>query len=316
MLSTRSFACTPMVRMSRLLVVFGFLALAPLSGCGTESSAPDEKVDVELLTLVSAAISSEGESASDVVDYRDFALARRQLGLSNDETIYDGPPSDGKVQLSSLRSALVYASGPNRPPLVRSIDGRSIQAVASRPVVGEPALVAMRTTQPFAEIAAALRRYGYIRRGDLLVSHRGMSDVVFPVVADAAGGVVVLGGSESFVRDVLANRNSSLSRAAELIGAVPGPARIAESTTSKCVIARAAGQNLVPRDGEYLVQAEGTAGEKMLNLTGRTMPTANGEIVFGDIAAKGDMVRVEFTYSELWNPVIAMLPFGDTAYEC
>ncbi|MGB3951549.1 MAG: hypothetical protein WBK99_00160 [Solirubrobacterales bacterium] len=299
-----------------MLVVGGLLALATLTGCGTKSSTPAEKADAELLSLVSAAISSEGESAKDAVDYGDFAFARRQLGLAADADIYDGPSSDGDAQLSSLRGTLLYASGPNSPPLVRAIDGKSIQAVASRPVVGESAFLAVRTTQSFSEIAVALNRDGYVRRHDLLVSPRGISDVVFPVVADAGGGVVVLGGSESFVRGVLADRDTSLSRAAELISSVPGPARTAHATASKCVLARAAGQNLSPRDGEYVLQVDGTAGEEKLSVTDRTIPTGNGEIVFGDVKAAGDTARIEFTFSELLNPVISQLPDGVAAYDC
>ncbi|MFY9487903.1 MAG: hypothetical protein WAP35_04295 [Solirubrobacterales bacterium] len=140
--------------------------------------------------------------------------------------------------------------------------------------------------------------------------------MAFPVVADAGGGVVVLGGSANFVRGVLADRNPPLSRAAELIDAVPGPARVAQSTTSTCVIAGAAGQNLSPRDGEFLLHVEGPASEAKLNLPDGAMPTPNGEIVFGEVAAEGDEVRVKFTYTELLNPVVDQLPIDRSAYDC
>ena len=45
--------------------------------------------------------------------------------------------------------------------------------------------------------------------------------------------------------------------------------------------------------GEFLLQVEGTASEEKLNLPDGAKPTANGEIVFGEAAAKGDEVPMQ-----------------------
>lgn len=297
-----------------MLAIFGLSLLLSLSGCGNESNpAPtktETETDIELLALVSAAIESDQLSDDGAVRYSDFALARKQLDLPADATAYEGP-------LARLLVALPYASPPDNPPLETAIDGRSIQAAVSRSVVyGDPSLVALRTTQPFIEIATALRDDGYVQRGEALVSPAKSFEVTYPVVADAGDGVVVLGGSAKFVRDVLANRDSPLTPAAELIDSVPGPARVAFAPPSKCVIAGAAGQNLSPNDGELLLQVKGTASEEKLKLPDGPMPTLNGEIVFGDVAAKGDELRVEFTTTDTANLATEMLPIDGSTYEC
>lgn len=310
----------PLNLLTRLLTTFAVLALLPLAGCGDKSATAEPesgaKADAELLALVSAAVEVEGESARDAVEYVDFAFARRQLALPEDADVYDTASKDGDVQIASLLGVLPYAAGPDSSPLTSAIDGGAIQAAADRSIVGEPALLAIKTVQPFSEIAAVLRREGYAASGDLLVSSEGSSKASFPVVADAGGGVVVLGGSESFVRKVLSNRDATLSPASELIDEVPGPARMADATATKCVLAVAAGQNLSPREGEYLVRVEGEADEARLTLADSAEPTPNGEVVFGDVTTEGDTLRVEFTYSDLLNPVVSSLPGAGDVYGC
>lgn len=161
-----------------------------------------------------------------------------------------------------------------------------------------------------------LRREGYAPSGDLLVSSEDSLKAVFQAVADAGDGVMLLGGSESIVREVLADRDSSFSPASALIDEVPGPARMADATASKCVVAVAAGQNLSPREGEYLLRVEGAADEQKFALADPAAPTPNGEVVFGEVTTESDTLRVEFTYSDLLNPAFAALPSGGDVYDC
>lgn len=91
---------------------------------------------------------------------------------------------------------------------------------------------------------------------------------------------------------------------------------MADATAAKCVVAVAAGQNLSPREGEYLLRVEGAADEQKFALADRAEPTPNGEVVFGEATTEGDTLRVEFTYSDPLNPAFAALPSGGDAYDC
>lgn len=292
-----------------MLIVLALPVVLLLPGCGTESEVPEKKTEAKLVALVSAAIDSDGELANDAIQYADYTLARQQLGLADDANIYNISPT-------FLLDPLIYATRPDAPPLVGAIDGSSVQAAAGRSMVGATALVALRTTQPFSEIAKALSEAGYVERRGLLVSPRDGSHVVFPVVADAGGSVVVLGESPRFVRGVLESREPNSPRTADLIDSVSGPRRMATSLNESCAVAAAAGQNLSPRDGEYLLQVEGDASDAEQYLLDRSKVGQSGGIVFGEPDAEGDVLRVEFTYTDTSNSAIGALPLDDGRFAC
>jgi hypothetical protein len=300
-----------MASKARFLIASLLVASLTVAGCGDSGddagSSVGSQTERELLSRVSAGIAAQVPTRTDEIIYADFVAAREGLGLAGDADIYD-PPNQGSRRaavLGSLASrALRYAGLPFATPLAQAIDGRAIKAAAGLTVIGSPGILVIRTTQPFDKISSALRRRGYARSGDLLTTRRPLARTIYRVVADAGRGVVVLAGSAQVARAALEGRDAKLSRAAALIGDVPGAARAANATRRQCVLARAAGQHgLAPQKGGYLVVVDGKADAQRLKVAGRTLVGPAGELKIGDAEANGDRVRAKFTSEDPANAV-------------
>lgn len=293
------------------LIVAGLMAMM---GCGSESVPKDGTADARLMELLSAAIRLDRETESDAVSYSDFVQARKQLELADDVSAYD-------IKLSPLGGALNYAAGPDESPLERAIDGSSVVTAASRNIAfGIPALDAVRTEQPFSEIATALQNEGYEKDRDLWVDRGSLPDPG-SVVADAGDGVLLLGGSEEFVRKVLSTEDPPASRSTRLIDEVPGVARVAfsnneavEESLPKCVVAVAAGQDLSPNNGEMLLVLDEKADADKLK--GSDSATPGGSVVLGDAVASGNKLRVDLSSNDPLNAAIYLLPLDGSSYKC
>jgi hypothetical protein len=283
-----------------------------LAACG--SSAEDNGGTArashgrELLARVSAAIAAhDGSQSLDDVVYADFVRAREQLVLPPDTDVYEQRSGKSPTPLlaSVAARAMSYAGRPTVTPLQEAIDGGAIEASASIPVIGPPTALVVETSQPFEQISAALHTRGYARDGDLLVTARPTSRVFYPIVADAGDVVVVLAASQQAARAALGGQDAELTPAAKLIGRVPGVARAASTQRNRCIVARAAGQDLAPPEGEYLVVIDGSASAARLTVAGKALPGGQGDLIFGEAEAGRDGIRARFTSDDSANAVFS-----------
>jgi len=291
--------------MRRALPAIAAIAVLAVSGClGSDDDGDDRRAtpDRELLARVSAAI-RDSDQGDDVI-YVDLTAAREDAGLPDDADVHalrSDEPGGAPLLASIAGWALPYASRPKPTPLSESIDGGRVEAAAGFPLIGDYSVAALRTSQPFDQIASALRRRGYEADSDgvVLVSGRGFARVVYPVVANAGGGVVVLAGSVDVARRALAGRAADLTRASELIAEVSGVGRAANANPGDCVLARAAGEGISPHEGEYMVVVKGTAEAGKLRL--KDITGGSFDLTWGAATADGDRVRAKFQAGDVLN---------------
>jgi hypothetical protein len=296
-------------------------------------------LEQELFARISAAIRAwpgaiigraGEEGLLDVIAYSDLAAAREQLGLPKHA---DSLAPERHPLLYSFASRPLFLFGtlfdPGGPrpvgPLAEVLDGGQIDAAVgmnhafSGPgadQVGRRSVVVLRTRQPFDEIADRLRRReGYESANGLLLGERIDPDdhhripavydgFPFPAVADAGGGVVVLGGSAQAARAALAGEGAELTPAAELVAELPGVSLVAYGEAPlgfSCVVTFGMGEHAVPREGVLLAVVDAKAEAERFRYGGQYPGPSlsfEGEIRFAEPTVQGERVSTRFTSTD------------------
>jgi hypothetical protein len=288
------------------VLIAGFMLMGSIVGCGGDGT-PDElsggSPDPALVGAVAPARSH--------VDYVDVSRAREQLGLAADEDL--DPPANTDEALSGEQLVLatiashlsLYAPRPRPGPVAKAIDGTRVTEGATAMTVSPDAVAALRTTQPFDELAASLEEHGYLRRGEILVS--GSTELIqpfFPAVAEG-DGLIILGGSAQAVDRALSDPDVKPGDAASFLDDVGGVARQVDVATPRrgCVTSVAIGQDLDPAVGEILVNVTDEASAEAFVLDAGPDPEDPDKVVappgvdFHAVDADGRAVRATFTYS-------------------
>jgi hypothetical protein len=301
--------------MGRAVVAVAAMLVLTLPGClGSDDDGGDKRdtsPDRELLARLSAGIAAQGRERVDEIFYTDISGARRDAGLPADADVNEVNSDPNAIRLSTVvTTALSYTHRPKPTPLSESIDGTKVQTAAALAFIADFGVVVLRTKQPFAEIARSLRRRGYKESGNrgFLISPAPRARLIYPVVADGGDGVVILAGNVRVARAALAGENTELTPGSRLIEDVPGVARAAAAGLKGCVRARAAGQDLMPQEGEYLVLVEGRPDAKRLKLAGGSYGGLQG-VKVGETETDGRRLRAEFTVNPREDIVGGDLPY-------
>ncbi len=291
--------------------VAALLSVAAAGGCGGDA---DDEGEPGSTTGADAELTALLPSDSDTVVYSDFAAAREQLGLQPDADV-TSPTSEelaGTPALSALGVGLTlpWLFGPTGGPLVAAFDGGLIQAAATtNDNAADQTVDVLRTQQSFDEIATSLESDGYRAEGDVLVdrglaedvrAQRSGSTLAYPVVADAGGGIVVLGKS---VEDVSAALDQAEGPAvSSALGGVDGALRAAHSYDQGCVRAVVVGVQLQPLAGELVIQLDGTPDSANVELADE--PAASG-VTAGTPVVEGSELHIDLEIDPvLGNPTV------------
>ena len=289
----------------------------------------------ELLARVSAAIRSRGNEGTglDRLAYTDLAAARRQLGLPENA----GFPGPGKRRLLFAFASrplfsfgTLFGASPGLGVLGEVLESEHVEAAASTneafsgpgtDQVYSDDVIAVRTRQPFEEIASRLTSEGgYEAVADGLVVGGGrpngrvasaVSDLhrfPFRAVGDAEGGVVVLGGSEESARATLGGEKTKLTPAAKLLAQLPGASGVARGRFgAPCVAAIGLTEDARPREGVLVAIVDDEAEASRFHFGGRTYesgpgyPALDGEVAFSAAMAEGSRARVRFRSTDERN---------------
>jgi hypothetical protein len=277
------------------VLALGLASVVLLVGCGG-GDGDDElsagAADPDLVGLVAP--------AKPHVRYVDVAGARAQLGLAPDEELdlaanTEAPSSEQLILSNVAYALLVFAPDPRPGPIADAIDGARVSAGASPNLVSADTVAAVRTGQPFAELASTLERYGYRRRGDLVASDSAdVPGPFFPAVADGGDGVIILAGSAEAADRAPNDRGVADGDAASLLDEVGGVVRRVDVRKPQrgCVVSIAIGADLDPALGEIVVTVAGEASEEAFVLD----DTPPQGVEFQEVDVEGSVVRADFTY--------------------
>jgi len=289
-----------------LALAAGFLLVGSIVGCGDDDGGDELSRGAPDQDLVGAVAPAKPH-----VDYVDVAGVREQLGLPRDqdpalpENSEAAPSAEHLVFSNVASSLLVYTPRPRPGPLAETIDGASVSAGTTPRLVSADAVAAVRTSQPFGQLAARLEEHGYERRGDLVTSESTDAfQPFFPAVADGGDGLIILAGSAEAAEKALETGGANDS-AASLLDDVGGVVRRVDVPTPQrgCVRSIAVGQDLDPALGEIVVTVANEASEEAFVLDDQPDPedhpnalVAPPGVEFQTVEADGDVVRANFSY--------------------
>lgn len=298
------------------------LAALALGACGSGSGDPD---------LPPGRLGILGYLPADAIQIElvDVKRLRSELGLPADADATKPEELEEKLHVNTRRLVeetsvafpplTAYLETRKLPPSGAAISGSELQLVA---VAGFDAemVAAITTTQPFEEIAAALERGGFERRGDAIVAVE--EDFRDPVrsVAEAADGTIILAGDPDVAAEVAAEGGEIGAASAALPG-LEGPTSVAATGASDgCVSAYAVGLSASGSKGQLQISvAEDPADPSRFQA-----PRGFGELEFGSAEADGNRLLVPFRVGSAptrpgRGPALSLATRGFSAldaYEC
>lgn len=246
----------------------------------------------------------------------DLAAAREALGLraDADPRIGKGSPAQGRFTQLGLE-ALVFYSDDRQPAVADAIDPRFIQAAAVNAFPGASAVILIRTTQPFEEIAGALEARGFKRNGDLLDHPGNVNKVGWPEVAAARGdtGLIAVSADRGLALEaVRADPADPDSRAdLQLLGQLPpAPARLVETggeASGPCVVAIGVADPVVSGgEGQIVIEVDGQADDASFALPAEDEALTDLEI--GDPEVDGSRLSAPLTLTGLGATAVSAIP--------
>jgi hypothetical protein len=229
----------------------------------------------------------------------DLDAAREALELPEDHDFADFRSGGGEARRRLAFAAaqgLPYLLRPSDTPLTKALDHSRIHAAASTSTLGSGSLAVVETDQSFEDIAERLEREGYRRQEDLLITEAPYTSVVFPVVGEE-DGLILLGGS----RAAVSGAGDGPPRPAGLLEELgDAPVRGGAVMSSGCVRGIAVSDELEPERGELVIRTEGDASADRVRLDEAIGASALGRprgFETGEPEAEGDLARIEYDYS-------------------
>lgn len=301
------------------LVLAVALAALTLVACGSGSGDPDVPPGrLGILGYLPA------EAIQ--VELVDVKLLRSKLGLPTGADATDPAELEKRIHADTHRLVeetsvgfpplKAYLETQKLPPSGEAISGSELQLVARAGFDAEM-VAAITTTQPFEEIAAALERRGFERRGDALVAVE--EDLGDPVrsVATAADGTIILPD----VAAKVAAEGGEIGAASAVLPGLEGPTSVAATGVSDgCVSAYAVGLSASGSKGQLQISvAEDPADPSRFQA-----PRGFGELEFGSAEADGNRLLVPFRVGSAptrpgRGPALSLATRGFSAldaYEC
>jgi hypothetical protein len=272
--------------------VIAVTLLAGVAGCGGDSS--DAPID-ELTRYLPA-----GDAG--YVAYADVAAVREELGLPADADALDygilldrqtDPAAPEARLLDTARLALPslgFSINPLEPdPVTEAFDGGAIAAAATGAT--KEALMAIRTSQPFDELADALADEGYERDGDVLSA----PGAPIGEVVDAGDGIFVLGEHDASAADAVADPPGGPEAALALVEPADEPVLQAVGglpADDDCVTGYGGWHEASAETGDFRIAVDGPADAGRVDLQGLAELT---DTELGEPSADGDVAEVPFT---------------------
>jgi hypothetical protein len=309
-------------------------------GCGSEEPPPDEPID-ELARYLPG-----GDSGG--LALADVAAAREQLGLSaNADALAFEILADEDYDPRSPEARLLASAGlampnfgtvsrsetytvpagtdldrvrPDFPPpkpnsFTEAFDGRAIAAAVTGGSADGPrgGLTAIRTSQPFDELADALARQGYQREGDVLSKPGADTNEV----AYAGGGVVVLSNKEASAAEAIADPGGGLAPALALLEPADEPVAMADvGLAEDCVTGYGGWHDATGSSGAFVIAIDGAAELERVERDGFERFTSTD---LGEPSVEGSAVEVPFSGGgeKGASPLrLLQVSFGRGLYDC
>ena len=250
------------------------LCLLALAACGGGDDDPSAEL-LERLPPESQAVASV-----------DLEAVREAAG--------EGGEAEERVRFAAALG-LPYLARPQATPLRDAIDLAQVRAVATNSFAAEDSLAVVDSEQSFDDLAAALEREGYAREGELLVSDARLFEVVYPVVGEA-DGLLLLGGSRAAVEEAAEREDGGDEELLELLAALEdAPVRGAGLLSGGCLRGVAISDQLDPPEGELVLQVRGVPSADRVRLDEDTIGPSPG-LELGEIDVGGSFATVPYEY--------------------
>jgi hypothetical protein len=315
------------------------LLAGALLGCDGEDPPPPEEPIDELARFL----------PDDVIllHFADLAAAREQLGLPADaDTLAFEVLADDDYDPKSPEARLLDAAMTAMPdlgyippkgrtetvragadvdrlaefsfqfkpdPVTEAFDSRAIAAAAIGASPSERgSLTAMRTSQPFEQLAAALTKEGYERNGPVL-SKPGAPIIE---VANAGDGVVVFASKKASAAEAIDDPGGGLPELLALVEPADEPiVHATVGVADSCVTEFGGWQDARGSSGAFRIATDGAAELDRVDLEGFRKLTRTD---LGEPSAEGDTVEVPFSGGEAGgNPLLDLsISFGQGLYDC
>jgi hypothetical protein len=278
---------------------------------GGPASEPMTESVAELVSLLP-------EEAS-MVAVIDVAEIREAVDLAHDQGVDGGLDERTQPLADALGAAIPFFAVPRSTHIREALDSGAVTEAASVPIAFAPeqAVVVVRTSQSFDDLAAALEERGYEREGDgdVLVIDEPVVESGATAITTTDDGLFVLAQSSDLARSVAAGEGDGPAAAA-LLGTVGGPLRVAAVAgpdTDSCIESLAAGW-VDPAVGEMVItvdDADDTADLELVPDPGDTGNPGAGlaadlEIETSDV--EGRTLRARYTWHGRGTP--AGVPFS------
>lgn len=306
-------------RVAQAILAAGAIAGA-LAACGgdEEDDAPSEPASSVARFL---------PDSSPVLNEVDLAQARDQLGLPEDadaldfEAVladdFDPQSPEGRlisaanVAMPDLTLSVVQTLEPD--PIAEAFDGTAITEAANTNA-DEGQITAIRTTQPFEELADALAQEGYERDGEVLSN----PDARIGEIADTGEGVIVLGSSGAPAADAAAEAPGGPPELVDLLAPADQPiAQGIQGAEEGCLTAFGGWENVTGTEGVVRIELEDEAEADRVD-TGQLKEYMSATM--SDPETDGNAVEVPFTAEERSAPGSpvrdVLVNFAIQVYDC
>lgn len=187
----------------------------------------------------------------------DVAAVQRSL-LGEGRAVGDLSDEDTRDLAVLLATAMPFTSDLQETPIGRSLDIGAMTAVASVPFAFAPdrAVVVVRTSQPFDDLAAALEEEDFERDGDLVWTEGPVRELGGATAVTPAGDdLIVLAQSREVARAV-ADGDGDGPVLAEQLDPVDGSIRVvfaSDADSDSCVATMAAGWEIDAGEGRLVI---------------------------------------------------------------
>lgn len=244
------------------LAVLGALLTLFSGGCGGDSDGSAAREPNPAAEALAGLLQNESLSIAYAksVQAADFTAAREQAALDPTADLfaladmYAG--AEGVIGLLT-RELLPFVGSPfGDVAELNGFDGSQITSAAGTvSMFGEPGTLLVATSQSFDEIAAGLLEGGMKQSGDIVEGSTGIGDPsVFPYIADAGGGLVVLSDNrdvaEAAGTEVDPPQEADEVNAAAMAADGPTAYVMVIAPDNGCVDIVTASQNVDPMSGE------------------------------------------------------------------
>lgn len=258
----------------------------------------------------------------------DLEAAATELGLPADNDPFQFATANAKLDDPVTRLSFIANSafGPLEQafeqqklnPIVDAIDGTAVSEEATNLLALDDPVSVLRTSQPFGEIAGALEKAGFARRGNSLEAAKPKPNE-YTSLASAGDGIIVVAGNKADAAKLASTPPGGSKPIAQLLKPANLPVALAIAGPEQSCVNSLGGWSDTGGAGTLSLSVDGSADEGALNLDA----LQGSAIEPGTPKAEAGTIEVPFTQgsdaslqsaSPVQSVVLNVAP--DKLYDC